>query len=461
MTKTRDLADLGGGFIQAGSGAVQRTVESKLQDVVSVKDFGAVGDGVTDDTAAFQEAINAGGTIIVPSPSVEYLITGQLTITQTGTTLWGEGMPTIRVATGASSLLRIRASFFTLENFRFYAGSPLSEAAILVDTINSALTNLRVANIRGENLFGFYADNGGSNTVVNAVITDIYLNAHRGYGIYTRKHFAYFYVDGFGVTRVGLSGVDYNYAAARIENAEGVFVRDASHDGTNATSIQPDQHGYHFILSSFIQLENVIPDHVGGHAFYFQNCANARVLQCSCPNSNLSSLMAADSSYIAVDNSTFNTYTSGSAGACGVEITSCNRVVLANSTSYVTKNDGFRVTLSQDVVLSNCTAYLCGGNGFAFSSCSQVSASSLISRSNTLAGLYTIGCQRVSTSSCIITDNTGRGIVGNSDLAQIHNAAIIASNVAGNYDISGIVSYLVNCMLDSGSLVNVTAPSTG
>ena len=48
MTKTRDLADLGGGFIQAGSGAVQRTVESKLQDAVSVKNFGAVGDGVTE-----------------------------------------------------------------------------------------------------------------------------------------------------------------------------------------------------------------------------------------------------------------------------------------------------------------------------------------------------------------------------------------------------------------------------
>jgi len=29
MTKTRDLADLGGGFIQAGSGAVKLTVEAK------------------------------------------------------------------------------------------------------------------------------------------------------------------------------------------------------------------------------------------------------------------------------------------------------------------------------------------------------------------------------------------------------------------------------------------------
>lgn len=62
---------------QSGSGAVTRTVESKLKDVVSVKDFGAKGDGVTDDTAAIQAAIDSipvsGGTIYFPQGTYKLL----------------------------------------------------------------------------------------------------------------------------------------------------------------------------------------------------------------------------------------------------------------------------------------------------------------------------------------------------------------------------------------------------
>ena len=89
MTKTRDLADLGGGFIQAGTGAVQRTVESKLQDMVSVKDFGAVGNGVTDDTAAFNNALSASRYVNVPSGT--YVLKSTITLNQFGHSLIGTG----------------------------------------------------------------------------------------------------------------------------------------------------------------------------------------------------------------------------------------------------------------------------------------------------------------------------------------------------------------------------------
>jgi hypothetical protein len=64
------------GFLQSGTGAVSRTVQSKERDTVSVKDFGAVGDGVTDDTAAIQAALTASKRVYIPAGS--YLISNTL-----------------------------------------------------------------------------------------------------------------------------------------------------------------------------------------------------------------------------------------------------------------------------------------------------------------------------------------------------------------------------------------------
>ena len=76
-------------YNQGDAGAVTTTVEAKLQEVISVKDFGAIGDGTTDDTAAFQYALAVGGTIYIPTGT--YKITSALNIPSAVSGIYGDG----------------------------------------------------------------------------------------------------------------------------------------------------------------------------------------------------------------------------------------------------------------------------------------------------------------------------------------------------------------------------------
>lgn len=68
-------------YLPAGTGAVATTVQAKLRETVSVKDFGAVGDGVTDDTAAILIAQATGKKVLFPSGT--YLLGSTVALTST------------------------------------------------------------------------------------------------------------------------------------------------------------------------------------------------------------------------------------------------------------------------------------------------------------------------------------------------------------------------------------------
>lgn len=92
------------GYLASGAGAVTTTVQSKLRESVSVKDFGAVGDGVTDDAAAIQAALDVVGASATNLyfPSGVYKTTATLLLSN-GDDYWLSG-DNAKILTTASSL---------------------------------------------------------------------------------------------------------------------------------------------------------------------------------------------------------------------------------------------------------------------------------------------------------------------------------------------------------------------
>jgi hypothetical protein len=91
-------------YTPAGTGAVATTVQSKLRESVSVKDFGADATGVTDSTSAFLAAATASLSVFIPAGTYK-LTSGSLSFS-TGVAFIGagQGAVTLNCASGTSNL---------------------------------------------------------------------------------------------------------------------------------------------------------------------------------------------------------------------------------------------------------------------------------------------------------------------------------------------------------------------
>lgn len=143
-------------------GGTSRLISAKLFDTVSVKDYGAVGDGATNDATAIQNAVNQARTILFPSAS--YRIASKITV-PSGTRLVADGAVTITQATAGELV--------------FY-GSGVSNVEIRGFTLSGSLNATQPLSGASNNCGAICFETSGNNFVIEKNVISGFFNGITG-----------------------------------------------------------------------------------------------------------------------------------------------------------------------------------------------------------------------------------------------------------------------------------------
>jgi hypothetical protein len=175
------LPSLSIGPVIATGSTTARSVQDRFADVVNVKNFGAVGDGVTDDTSAIQAAINyaaslannsTGGAVVrIPSGSYKITNDGTLNINNNFVSSIGDGPQStfLNFGTGTNDCIKIDGTAsnirnHNIENLCVYAWNRTGGAAIKVrNTFNVQLSRIQIEGCYN----GFHIAEKTNGTILN------------------------------------------------------------------------------------------------------------------------------------------------------------------------------------------------------------------------------------------------------------------------------------------------------
>ena len=399
---------------------------------VVVTSFGATGNGSTDDTTSFRNAITSlgakGGTVYVPAPTASYKLSGLISVPANVSIVGDPNRSAITTAAGTYTLFSIAGSFVTISNLRIDNTAKTGGVDISIDVGSNGpgfgWTHLFIENIYTVNSYGIIADSGSGNGLYqDLIIKRIWGFALRGNGFSFTRSFGSLVLEdctaGLGAStnpNFTVFALD-NSALSGVGAVGGATFSRCYALGTSTNGTYGNQGGFYIANTAAIWISDCDADSLDYTGMAFMNvsdifisnsnaglCNNSCMWFVNCSNSLLSG--------VSIEGRNANTgITGATANISGIEFASGNA----------------------NMSVVGCNIVNCTGDGINI----PVNAGSI-----NISGGQIKGC-------------TGYGIRASGTSAVLASGLTLVGNTTGNYFLGGIFHYLQVSQLNSGAVVSV------
>ena len=378
---------------------------------------GLIGDGVTDDRAAIQTALNTGRPVYLPATNNGYKISARLNFNN-GFQLFGDERKTKIVGPGGDWFADMRGSNIVIQNL-ILDFSASAGGCFLFRTDVTGVNRCFIRNIESIGANTFIYDLSGSFSIVYLMVENCIASLHRGIGVALTRAFAYLKMRHVTIDYVG--SASRNHVAFALTGNQGAQlaycdVTNGLVDGINNAD------GFQFTDCIAVWMNNCMADTVPGIGFNFTS----------------------GNSYFYVSNCV--------ASLCGKHGFSIPAGTVANELLTFTG-----CIASGRVGLGVAPA---NANGINYGAV-RCTFMNTFSTKNTGHGFESLaGAATSNVTGGIFRSNSGRGVKAGATGSLLCTSLTLLSNTAGNYDLGAATQFIQVSMNNAGALINITGPAT-
>lgn len=392
---------------------------SGIQDTVSVASFGAVGDGTTNDSAAFQSAINSGAPVFVPYTASGYSLATTVTL-PASSSITGDSFSNIisRVSTSAFAF-EITGDDVDISGLRIDCSNVVGGTGAI--RIRSDLGDIKRISIK--NIFTYRSNFGlrdtahASNLIIALTVSDFRMNQHQGPGFYFERAFAYIDFDFCTVDYVN-SPVTPNFKAFSMYGNRGCIFNNCDTTGGTVTASTLDNTGFFFFDCWNVWMNSCIADTLGGAGYDFSASCYYIIMQ-GC----VASLCGKHG---------FNV-----TGGNEFQLSTCYTRGRSDQPTPLANQNGFNIVSTDRIVMTGCKVVLATGSGY-----------------------YTNTVTRATITGCRADLCTGWGVNSVGTNGVLYASMGFDVCTAGNASFSSAGMFLTSSVSNSGLLINLTGPGT-